>query len=112
MKKKILMLLLVLIMPIIVLTGCGAEDNKTIQLEQEEYSNYEILDGITFVCVAKPKSEKGYSVYVHKETKVIYLVYENNHLSGAASTKYAYGYFGITPLLNADGTPMLWEGEL
>jgi hypothetical protein len=99
-------------MPVMVLAGCCAEDNKTTQLEEEEYINTEILDGITFVCVAKPKIEKGYYVYVHKETKVIYLVFKHNHNNGHQSSRYSYGYYGITPLLNADGTPMLWEGEL
>lgn len=111
MKKKILFILLLLIMPVMLLCGCS-EDNNTTQLEKEEYLNNEIIDGITFICVAKPKSDDGYFVYVHKETKVIYLVYKNDHREGSMSSRYAYGYYGMTVMLNADGTPMLWEGEL
>ena len=40
------------------------------------------------------------SVYIDKETKVMYLWVKNG--SGG----------GLTVMLNADGTPMLWEGEL
>ena len=111
MKKKIIFILLLLIMPVMLLCGC-AEDNGTTQLEQEEYLNNEIIEGITFVCVAKPKSNNGYFVYVHKETRVIYLVYKNDNRNNSETIKNAYGYYGMTPLLNADGTPMLWEGEL
>ena len=105
MKKKLISLLLVLV-PMLVL--CGCERNQTTQLQQEEYLSIEILDGITLVCIAKPKSQDGYYVYVHEETRVVYLVYKYNQLGTSSS----YGYFGITPLLNADGSPMLYEGEL
>ena len=106
MKKKLISLLLVLVMPMLVLCGCGR--NQTTQLQQEEYLITEILDGITLVCIAKPKSQDGYRVYVHKETRVMYLVYAYSQYGKNSS----YGHYGITPLLNADGSPMLYEGEL
>lgn len=88
MKKKILMLLLVLIMPVMLLTGCGVKpedktSDKTISM---------------FVLI---ENGDGYSVLYHRETKVMYIRAEY----GTGS-----GYF--TVMLNADGTPMLWEGEL
>ena len=44
--------------------------------------------------------DTGFSILVDKETGVCYLEFD-----------YGYSY-GITPLLNADGTPKLWEEGL
>lgn len=94
MRKKLLILLLVLIMPLMVLAGCGSKD-------YEQKTTY-VYDGVTFTKI----TNKGYiygglsdaDIYVHNETRVMYIGRMNS------------GYF--TALLNADGTPMLWEGEL
>lgn len=43
-----------------------------------------------------------YSILVDKETGVCYLEYE--------SCAGYQGYYGITVMLNADGTPKIWEG--
>lgn len=86
MKKKLLCLLLVLIMPVIVLAGCGnAEKNYS---EESMFVVVECLN-ISGNCLVY--------VLVNKETKVMYM------------TQYEGG---LTVMLNADGTPMLWEGEL
>lgn len=87
MKKRIIMLLLVLIMPIMVLTGC-TEDTKEIRENR-------------FILVLFDKESGCYqNIYVDKETRVMYLF-----------VRVANGG-GVTVMLNADGTPMLWEGEL
>lgn len=45
--------------------------------------------------------DRDYAILVDKETKACYLEYK--HSSGYA------GHGGITVMLNADGTPKLWE---
>ena len=94
MKKKLLCLLLVLIMPMMVLAGCGSKD-------YEQKTTY-VYAGVTFTRITdKGFIYEGFSdadIYVHNETRVMYI------------GRMDSGYF--TALLNADGTPMLWEGEL
>jgi hypothetical protein len=90
MKKKLLMLLLVLIMPVMVLAGCN--DSKTIEIGEQ--------CKVGSATLIKVEDNGTFAIFVHKETKVMYLL----------NTEY-YRY-GITVMLNADGTPMLWEGEL
>ena len=84
MKKKILFILLLLIMPVMLLCGCVSEESETNggadRFKKVHYENCDIL--------------------IDRETKVMYLC----RISG-------YGG-GLTVMLNADGTPMLWEGEL
>lgn len=88
MKKKILLILLLLIMPVMLLCGCSAKDVETIPNEEN-----------LFVCVERFVVYQGYDyvVLVNKKTRVMYLT----QVKG-----------GMTVMLNADGTPMLWEGEL
>ena len=86
MKKKLISLLLVLVMPMLVLCGCGNAEEKYI-----EDSMFVVVDHINVdgTCI--------YYVLVNKETRVMYL------------TQYKGG---MTVMLNADGSPMLYEGEL
>lgn len=89
--KKLLILLLVLIMPIGLLCGCGFENEEDIERENSSFAIIENVDlGNCY----------SYMVMVHKDTKVMYL--------------WTIGYYksGLTVMLNADGTPMIWEGEL
>lgn len=44
------------------------------------------------------ESELNYSIYADKDTGVMYLVYQRNGN-------------GCTVMLNADGTPKIWQGE-
>lgn len=90
MKKKIFCLLLILIMPILIFCGCS----NTIANE----IGTEYITGD--VCLVKVAESDCFCIFVHKETRVMYL----------ANTE-AYRY-GLTVMLNTDGTPMLWEGEL
>ena len=72
---------LMIVVLAVVMTGCSEVEDKS-------------LWNSDFVIV-----EENYKYYIvyHKETKVMYTVSYNN------------GVF--TLLVNADGTPMLWEGE-
>lgn len=83
--KKLLILLLVLIMPIGLFCGCGNAEKNYI--EESMFVVIEHLDS--------PRSCHIY-VLVHKETGVMYM------------TQYKGG---LLVMLNADGTPMIWQGE-
>jgi PBP1b-binding outer membrane lipoprotein LpoB len=80
-KKKILAAILV---TTLLIAGCG---NK-----QDTYSEQE-------KSIVKVENNIGYSVYVDKDTGVMYL-----------SVDSGYGG-GITVMINEDGTPKIWQGE-
>jgi hypothetical protein len=86
MKKKLISILLVLVMPMLVLCGCGNAEKK--YNEESMFIVVEHLD-ISGTCICY--------VLVHKETRVMYM------------TQYEGG---MVVMLNADGSPMLYEGEL
>lgn len=92
MKKKIFCLLLLLIMPIILLFGCASDNAQTSEIGKEY-----IVGNVILVKVEKGED---FDLFVDKNTKVIY-IYNKTSYQG-----------GLTAMLNADGTPMLWEGEL
>ena len=86
MKKKIFCLLLILIMPLILFSGCVNAEKKL-----EEKSMFVVVEHLNIDgnCIIY--------VLVNKETKVMYI------------TQYKGA---LIVMLNPDGTPMLWEGEL
>lgn len=86
MKKKLISLLLVLMMPVLVLCGCGNAEEKYVQ--DSMFIVIEHLN-INQACF--------YYVLVNKETRVMYLTQSQG---------------GIVVMVNADGSPMLYEGEL
>lgn len=96
--KKV-MLSLVAILSAISLVGCEAYDNavKEQEAKEEEFNSYFNLE-----VVAKSTNFSGnYEyIYVDKNTKVLYYVVDDLKC------------YGITPILNADGTPKLYEGDL
>lgn len=86
MKKKILCLLMILILPVCLLfTSCS-----NIEKDVPKKSMFKVVD--EFIL-----GGSNHYVLVNKDTKVMYLV-ENKG--------------GMTVMLNEDGTPMLWDGEL
>ena len=98
--KKFLILLLIMIISIFTLTGCDSgPDAKT----ESGKDIYYVTDEITFVRVVDSKWMDDFDIWVHKETKIMYIMYCT---SGDRS-----GYT-MSVLLNADGSPMLWEGSL
>lgn len=86
MKKRILGVILTVMM-IVCLMGCGADEQSTTKDKTEETS--------MFVTV---ESNGAWSVVYHKETRVMYAVSGTYHNCGI-----------FTLLVNADGTPMIWE---
>ena len=93
MKKKLISLLLVLVMPMLVLCGCSCSIETTPYKTIQHCGRFVIINELT----------TGNTVYVEmydKNTKVMY-VYVDLGESG-----------GLQVLLNADGSPMLYEGEL
>lgn len=72
--------------------GCSVDDarDQTVDINNSD----------VFKLVAKDfDSSEEFIIVYHKETKVMYVIVE-----------YTEGV-GITPLLNPDGTPMLYQGE-
>lgn len=89
---SLIALLLLLVIMVFVLTGCSGATVKregTAQKQEEETTSM-------FVLVEDTHS---WVVVYHRETKVMYVV---------SDSAYSYGIF--TVLVNADGTPMTWEG--
>ena len=100
MKKKlflILLILLLLIMPVMLLCGCG-------KVPKSEDFSTENIDRFLFIKQYGDNNGETIQILVDKETRVMYMFYHDN---GGNS-----GTAGLTVMLNADGTPMLWEGEL
>ena len=96
--KKFLILLLIMIISIFTLTGCDSgPDGKT----ESGKPIYYVMDGVTFVRVITSEWVDNFDVWVHKETRVMYIMY----LAGEGGRT-------LSPLLNADGSPMIWEGNL
>lgn len=81
--------LLVMILFVILLTGCG---ERTDSLDSPKSS--------MFVCIQGSDYNNDYRIVYHRDTKVMYAISDgaNNH-----------GTF--TLLVNSDGTPMLYEAE-
>lgn len=90
-------LLLLLLLPVMLLAGCGTksenyEENvseRFVMVEQVQ-KNFEDISG----------NRVDIFIIVDKETKIMYWF-----LSG-------WYRASITTMLNPDGTPMLWQGEL
>ncbi len=81
MKKIIALMIVVLAMTLI---GCSEVKDKSSD-----------MSGFTIV-----ESTGKWNVVYHKKTKVMYVVSDGVYNRGT-----------FTLLVNADGTPMIWEGE-
>ena len=86
------LLLLACIIACLLLTGCGAASVETTEQFQEQKTEIPSM----FVMVERSKT---WCIVYHRETKVMYAV---------SNSGYNCGNF--TVLVNADGSPMLWEG--
>ena len=78
-------------MLVFMVSGCETNKDDTINHKSEDI----------FETVGKDNdaTDEMFIVVYHKETKVMYVIIEY------------YKGVGITPLLNPDGTPMLYQGE-
>lgn len=91
--KKILITILILALCIL-FAGCAERD-------ENERRVYYVCEGITFVeVVGIDGSKQPYKILVHKETRVMYVEYCGAYQGG------------ISVMLDEDGNPLLWEGEL
>ena len=80
---------LVIISIVVMLAGCTS---TRAEAKEVDVSN----DGDTFVCI---DSDYGCWIVYHKDTKVMYAISNGQYNLGT-----------VTLLVNADGTPMIWEG--
>ena len=90
MKRKILAIILALAM-VFALAGCFCEETESKTVSDEPFvlvENY--IDDVG----------SGIMIYVHKETRVMYLSTAGNRNGG------------VTVMLDANGKPLIWEGEL
>ena len=71
--------------------SCGSQ-----MLTEEEASNDDTSNISMFILVEEGKT---YNIVYHRDTKVMYAVSDGDYNRGT-----------FTVMLNADGTPMLWEG--
>lgn len=99
MKKKLFYILMILIIPISLLfVGCD-DSNKNINLNNNSSIGQSVEDQTKFIEVGSIGAV-GYKkyIYVNKATKVMYLIDDNGE--------------AITVMVNPDGTPMIYQGEL
>lgn len=99
MKKKLFCILMILIIPISLLfVGCD-DSNKNITLNNNSSIGQSVEDQTKFIEVGSIGAV-GYKkyIYVNKATKVMYLIDDNGE--------------AITVMVNPDGTPMIYQGEL
>lgn len=93
MKNKIILLLITATMALS-LIACG-DSVSVVENEDEVTESAEMFERHTL--------DDCYSILVDKETGVCYLEYKNT---------FGYdGYYGITVMLNADGTPKIWRED-
>ena len=92
--KKIIAIVILLTMSLWLLCACS--DGET----EQGYEYYNVYDGVTLVEI---QSSHSFSIFVHKETKVMYIY------SGSKSNTDSGG---MTALIDENGKPLLYEGEL
>lgn len=92
MKKKLIVLAMLIVL-VFSLVGCGG----TKQLEEEDIVESSKSDYSMFI---KLEYSSYYEVVYHKTTKVMYAVSRGSYNQGT-----------FTVLLNADGTPMLYDDD-
>lgn len=93
--KKLLVAIVAAVVVVTALSGC------------EDTAAEENVENAAFQCVGSQtvegKGVQGYVyTYVHKETRVMYVAFEEFNCKGV----------GLTVMLDADGKPLLYEGEL
>lgn len=92
MKKKILIILLALIIPICLLFAGCVSTAQTADVGEE----FVIGD----IVLVKVEHGRHFDMFVDKKTKVIY-IYNTTGNQG-----------GLTAMLDSDGKPLIYEGEL
>lgn len=90
MKKRLFLLLLICLFPVMLFAGCSPS------IRSKTGTRYDI-GGITFI---KIEDNGTFGILVDIDTRVMYIV--NTEFNGG----------GMSVLCNSDGTPMLWKGDL
>lgn len=93
MKKLILCILFIFIIPVCILfTGCGGT---------QKANDYSKSQNDRFLLIKEYKDGVDtYIILVDKETRVLYLRYSESYRAG------------LTVMLDANGNPLLYEGQL
>lgn len=91
--KKNFIIFVMLIVLMFSLVGCGG----TKQLTEEDFAEASKSEYSMFI---KVESTSYYDVVYHKTTRVMYTISRGSYNQGT-----------FTVLLNADGTPMLYENK-
>lgn len=91
MKKKILCLIMLITLPLcLFFSGCSSKNVVGSEGQNPD-------DQIEFVKISAFGIYYDYEIYVNKATKVMYIIDKDG---------------AITAMLNADGSPMVYQGEL
>lgn len=93
MKKKIIA---AIVTATLLLTGCSDMANVSVEQDNTEDTIVQVED--TMVQV---EEGRGYRIYADKDTGVMYLYLYIMQRGGG----------GLAVMLNADGTPKIWQGE-
>ena len=88
--KKILLYLLIAVLSLSFCLISCAEQNDS------DYIEHKLIDDITFVCV---EYNNVFELWVHKETRVIYISKSTCNSS-------------LAVMVDENGNPLLWEGDL
>lgn len=87
--------ILILVLSAVLLTGCG-NSNSIVSDSQAQESTY------PETLFERHPLDDDYSILVEKGTGVCYLEY-------SYGVRLRNGVYGITVMLNPDGTPKIWE---
>lgn len=92
--KKFLSILILVAILCCTLVSCGAASSATIK-DVAERVDSKYMD----LAVVEYDYHDGWTILYDKNTMVMYVILD------------AYQSTGMTPILNADGTPRLYEGD-
>ena len=97
MKNKLIAILLLVTMAFTV-TGCSSDSNSSV------VEDVSVGSTSTEPIFTRYPIDDHYSILVKKDNGVCYL--EHKYLVG-----WNCGTYGITVMLNPDGTPEIWDGN-
>lgn len=83
----------IILLTITLLSGCGDKLESIVSEAPESTKMDSIFE--------RHRLDDYYSILVEKETGVCYLEYKEG--------RGYQGFYGITVMLNSDGTPKIWE---
>lgn len=92
--KNFLSILILIVVLCCTLVSCGAANSGTIK-DVAERVDSKYMD----LAVVEYDYHNGWTILYDKNTMVMYVILD------------AYQSTGMTPILNADGTPRLYEGD-